>query len=122
MEIDAVFNPVAKLLIDDIFPTSIVYHRDNGSTYDPATGDVTPAVVDYTVNAGVLSSGRRETGGVGEPRQLSLWVKHDAAGLPFLPTTADRVTYLGVDWKVVDVTPTYHSKGLIASKLTVRTT
>ena len=57
MDIDATFLPVAIELIDNVFPTAITYKRDAGSTYDPATGTVTPVITDYTINAGVL--GRR---------------------------------------------------------------
>ena len=47
MNIDATFLPVAKELIDSVFPTGIRYLRNAGSSYDPATGDVTPNVTQY---------------------------------------------------------------------------
>ena len=120
MDIDATFMPVAIDLIDNRFPTTIIYKRDEGSSYDPATGDVTPNVVDYAISAGVLPRGRTEAGGTAETYELSLWIQHSASGLPHLPTTADRVVYDGTTWKVTDITPTYSSKGLIASKITAR--
>lgn len=120
MDIDATFLPVAVELIDQVFPTPIVYHRDGGSTYDPITGDVTPSMVDFNISAGVLSRKRIESGDTGEDYQLSLWIHHDATGLPHLPTTSDRFTYDGRTWKVISVDPTYSSAALIASKVTGR--
>lgn len=120
MDIDATFLPVAKELVDNVFPTAVLYKRDAGGSYDPATGDVTPNVQDYSITAGVLSRGRVEEGGVGELYELRLWIHHDASGLPHLPTTSDHVEYGGITWKVVDVDPTYSSKALIASKIVAR--
>jgi hypothetical protein len=117
MDIDATFMPVAVELIDSVFPTAIIYKRDEGSSYDPATGDVTPNVVDYAIKAGVLSRGRVEAGGTAESYELRLWIQHSASGLPHLPTTADQVVYDGTTWRVSTIDPTYSSKGLIASKI-----
>ena len=120
MEIDATFLPVAVELIQDVFPTSIVYHRTDGKNYDPATGVVVDTVTDYSISAGVLSRNRTETGGIGETYSLALWLDHSATGLPHLPTTSDSITYDGTEWKVTDVNPTYSSKQLIASKILAR--
>lgn len=120
MDIDATFLPVAKELIDTTFPTVIAYIRNNGGGYDPSTGEVTPNTTQYDINAGVLSRGRLEEGGVGESQELRLWIHHGSGGMPFLPTTADQVEYGGLVWKVVAVDPTYTSKGLIASKIVAR--
>ena len=120
MDIDSVFKPLAKELIQNVFPTAIVYHRSDSVAYNPASGDVTETVTDYAIKAGVLSRERVEDGGVGETYQLSLWVDHSSTGLPLLPKTGDYVSYDGISWKVVQVAPTYSSKGLIASKLVVR--
>ena len=120
MNIDATFLPVSQELIDNVFPTGIRYLRNNGGGYDPATGEVTPNTTQYDINAGVLSRGRTEQGGVGETYELRLWIHHGAGGLPHLPTTADKVEYGGLTWKVTSVDPTYSSKGLIASKILAR--
>ena len=117
MNIDATFLPVAKELIDSVFPTGIRYLRNAGSSYDPATGDVTPNVTQYDISAGILSRGRTEQGGVGEDYELRLWIHHGTGGMPFLPTTADEVEYGGLTWKVTQIDPTYSSKDLIASKI-----
>ena len=121
MDIDSTFLPVAVELIDNVFPTAIVYRRDEGSTYDPATGTVTPSITDYDINAGVLSRGRIEEGGVAESYQLRLWIQHSSTGLPHLPTTNDSIVYDGTTWKVTEIDPTYSSDNLIASKIVART-
>ena len=117
MDIDATFMPVAVELIQNVFPTAILYHRTEGKAYDPATGEVTETITDYRISAGVLSRGRAEAGGTAESYELRLWIDHSASGLPHLPTTADQITYDGVMWKVTTIDPTYSSKGLIASKI-----
>lgn len=120
MDIDTTFLPVAEELIDNVFPTAITYLQTENPTYDPATGQTTPNVTEYSINAGILSSGRVEQGGVAEDHELRLWIHHGSAGLPVLPKTSDRVFYLDKYWKVFKVDPSYHSKDLIASKILVR--
>ena len=120
MDIIGTFLPVGEELIDSVFPTPITYIRNSGGGYDPATGEITVNSTQFTINAGVLSSGRTEEGGVGEAQELRLWIHHGTAGLPHLPTTSDQVEYAGLVWKVVTIDPTYRSDELIASKLTAR--
>jgi hypothetical protein len=118
MDIDATFGPVADLLVNDVFPTAIVYQARGNGIYNPETGEVTGTTTDYAINAGVLSRTRVEEGGAGEVYELMLWVEHKT--LPVLPKTGDTVAYDGTTWVVVEVAPTYSSKGLIASKLKAR--
>ena len=120
MDIDATFLPVAETLIDEVFPTDVVYKQVGAPTYDPATGDVTETVTDHDIKAGVLSRGRVEQGGVGEGYTLRLWIHHGTSGLEDLPTTSDKVVYDSTTWLVVDIDPTYSSAGLIASRITLR--
>ena len=120
MDIDGVFLPVAEELIDVTFPTPIKYLQTENPTYDPATGQTTPNVTEYSIKAGILSSGRSEQGGIGETHDLTLWVHHGPRGLPVLPQTSDRVLYRSKYWKVFEVDPTYHSDDLIASKILLR--
>ncbi len=120
MNIDSTFMPVAVELIQSVFPTAIVYHRSDSKAYDPTTGEVTETITDYAISAGVLSRGRTEAGGTAESYELRLWIDHSASGLPHLPTTADSITYDSTKWKVTNITPTYSSKALIASKITAR--
>ena len=117
MDLDAVFLPVAEGLIDVEFGTDIVYHQSAGGSYDPVTGAVVSADVDYPVKAGVLSRSRIEAGGPNEAYEISIWVHHGATGLGFLPTTEDSFTYDGLVWRIVEIAPTYSSKSLIASKV-----
>jgi hypothetical protein len=35
------------------------------------------------------------------------------------PETGDRVTYLQEEWKVTAIDPSFHSAGLIATKITL---
>ena len=120
MDIDAVFLPAAEELIDNVFPTPIVYLQTENPTYDPATGQTTPNVTEFNINAGILSSGRLEQGGIAEEREMRLWIHHGALGLPVIPKTSDRVLYQQIYWKVFSVDPSYHSDELIASKILVR--
>ena len=120
MDIDGVFLPVAEELIDSVFPTPIKYLQTENPAYDPATGQTTPNVTEYSINAGILSSGRTEQGGAAEEYELRLWIHHGSRGLPVLPKTSDRVYYDSVYWKVFNIDPTYSSDALIASKILVR--
>ena len=120
MDIDSTFLPVAEQLIDSVFPTPIKYLQTENLTYDPATGQTTPNVTEYAINAGTLSRGRVEQGGAAEEYDLRLWIHHGRAGLPVLPKTSDRVYYDSVYWKVFSVDPSYSSDALIASKILVR--
>ena len=117
MDIDATFLPVGVELIDNVFPTAIVYHQHGAGAYDPMTGTVTGADTDHAIKAGVLSRSRVEAGGPNETYEISVWVHHGATGLGFLPTTADTFTYDGLVWRIVEIAPTYSSKSLIASKI-----
>ena len=60
MDITAEFLPVAVELIQQVFPTDIVYIRSLGGGYDPSTGDVTQRTEEYAIKAGILSRGRTE--------------------------------------------------------------
>ena len=57
MDIDGVFLPVAEELIDSVFPTPIKYLQTENPTYDPATGQTTPNVTEYAINAGICHVG-----------------------------------------------------------------
>jgi len=118
MNIDATFLPVAVELIDNVFATAITFHQHGTSSYDPETGSVTSSETDHAISAGVLSRSRVEGGGPAETYEIDIWVHHDGnTGLDFLPTTEDTFTYDGFLWRVIEVSPTYSSAGLIASKI-----
>jgi hypothetical protein len=120
MNITQEFLPVGIDLIDNVFPTPVVYIRNLGSSYDPSTGEITESTEQYSIKAGVISRARTEEGGVGETYSLTLWIHHGPTGVPHLPKTGDRVEYDSTSWKVVEINPTYSSEGLIASKLMAR--
>ena len=122
MQITPTFLPVAEELIDQVFPTDVVYveHTDTTSGYDPLTGTIPTVEVQHNIKAGVLSRGRTEEGGVGETYELRLWIQHSASGYPKLPKTSDSVIYDSTTWQITAIDPTYSSAGLIASKLTCR--
>jgi hypothetical protein len=119
LNIDATFLPVAVALVKE-FATPIVYIRSLGSSYDPSSGEVTENTERLNINAGITTTARLEQGGAAETRELNLWLEHSATGLPHLPTTADFIEYMGTTWKVINITPTYSSNALIASKLLAR--
>ena len=121
MDIDATFLPAAVNLIDNVFPTDIIYSQPNASIYDPLTGDITPGgTVDFPIKAGILKRGRVEKGGSSESYEMHLWIHHGASGLSSIPTTADSILYDNRRWKVVSIEPTYSSKQLIASRIICR--
>ena len=120
MDIDAVFIDVAVDLINNVFPTDIVYRRIEGRAYDVTTGRIEETVVEYNIKVGILSRARTEEGDVGEVYSIELWIQHASSGLPFSPRTGDYVVYDNVNWKVSTASPTYSSKALIASKLLCR--
>ena len=80
----------------------------------------TDPFVTYNINAGVLSRKRIEEGGSAATYEISIWIHHGTAGVPFLPLTGDAIEYDATEWKVTTVDPTYSSKSLIASRLTAR--
>ena len=106
MNIDATFLPVAEELIDRVFPTSITYIRNLGSSYDPSTGEVTQNTEQFAIKAGVLSMGRSEEGGTSETLELRLYIHHGPTGMPHLPKTGDVVEYHNMRWKVTTIDPT----------------
>ena len=120
MDVTSEFLPIAEELIDIEFPTKIVYLKTGNPTYDPATGQTTPNVVEHNIKAGILKRSRVEGGGVAEEFEIYFWIHHGPSGILELPTTADRIFYENRYWKAVQISPTYSSEGLIASKIIAR--
>lgn len=120
MDVTNTFLPIGIELIDKVFPTNIVYLKTGNPTYDPATGQTTPNVVEHNIKAGILKRNRTEQGGAAEEFEIHFWIHHGPTGIPALPTTADRILYENRYWKAVDIAPTYSSEGLIASKIIAR--
>lgn len=120
MDISGTFLPIGQNLTQTVFPTDIVYHRHGSKAYNPLTGQVTGTDTDYPIAVGVISRSRTEEGGPNETYEITIWVTHAATGLPFLPTTADTLSYDSTVWKVKEISPTYSSATLIASKIIAR--
>lgn len=121
MDIDAVFRPLAKQLVDHVFPTPIVYRqRTAATTYDPASGAVVVAETALQVKAGILSRSRSEGGDGQETDEITLWLQHAEGGLQARPQTGETLDYDGSTWRVVNVPTTYSSDMLIASKVVAR--
>lgn len=118
MDITATFLPIAEELIDQVFPTPVTFRQHSTATYDPLTGATSISDISHTINAGVLARSKTEEGGTSETDQIVIWIHHGAAGLPFAITTEDSFTTPdGILWRVTEVSPSYSSKGLIASKI-----
>jgi hypothetical protein len=117
MQFDALFRGVGKDLVT-LFGSDCTYHQNAAGTYDPLSGAVTAASVDYPVKVGVEEIKRVEGGGTDETHEALMWFSHVL--LPIEPTTADTVTYQGKTWKVIGVEPEYAGDQLIAFKLRVR--
>ena len=118
MNIDKAFLPVAKELVQKVFPTSIVYQHTEGRSYSTLTGKVESVITEYEVPAGVLSAHVQINRAVwARSHMIDMWVDHSPQGLPFLPRTGDHVVYDNVRWKITTIAPTYSSDGLIASKI-----
>lgn len=115
MDIDATFKPVSDELINNVFPTPIVYLRSKGMVYDPATGEVTEDVEQFNIKAGIEQISIQEEGGVAEEREIKLWIDHGSRGMPHEPTTGDRIEYKGRTWKVTGIDPEFVSISSIAS-------
>ena len=120
LNLDGIFGGVADTLINNTFDTPIVYFYSKGTSYDPATGDVTEVVEEYNLKAGIEQIDLTEEGGIGESREIKLYIKHGTNGLPYECTTGDRIEYKGRTWKVTVVDPQFTAKDSIASYITAR--
>ena len=120
LDLDLIFGGVADTLINDTFDTPIIYIRSGGQTYDPATGSVIEQTQQFEINAGIEQISITEEGGIGETREIKLFIEHSNKGLPLDPSTGDRIEYLNRRWKVVAIDPQFVSAGLIASYITAR--
>ena len=68
----ATFLPVAIELIQNVFPTPVTYTRNLGSSYDPATGEVTQNTEQFNISAGVISESASRRGRSRRNLQLDL--------------------------------------------------
>ena len=120
LDLDGIFGGVADTLINNTFDTPILYIRSKGMSYDPVTGEVTEDVEQFNLKAGIEQIGITEEGGVGETRDIKLYIKHGLNGLPYECTTGDRIEYRGRTWKVTTVDPEFTANDSIASSIIAR--
>ena len=120
LDLDGIFGGVANTLINQTFNTPILYIHSKGMSYDPATGEVVEDVEQFNLMAGIEQIDISEEGGVGETREIKLYIKHGTNGLPYECTTGDRIEYKNRTWKVTVIDPEFTSKDSIASCITAR--
>ena len=100
---DAWAKPLAKLLIDEFRVTGLDYVRVSDPVYDPATGTSTPSETTFTSAGAVFPSFDDKANG-GPTNDLEIKVEICLADVgDVIPTTRDRLNYLGRPWKVVNV-------------------
>ena len=100
---DAWAKPLAKQLVDLYRCSTLDYVRVGTPVYDPATGDSAATETTFTGVGAVLptvSDAADDTAG----NALQITVAIDLAGVGnIVPTTRDRLLYLGKTYKVIDV-------------------
>ena len=95
--------PLAKKLVDKFRVTGLNYIRVDEPVYDPSTGTSTPSETTYTSAGAVFPSFQDQDNG-GPSNDIEIKVVIDLAGVGnVIPTTRDRLDYLGRPWKVVRV-------------------
>lgn len=116
---DALFRGVGNDLVE-LFGSTCTYRQSavGGGNYDPLSGAVSDATIEYQVKAGVEQITRVENGGTNEALEAVMWFSH--VTLPIEPTTSDTVVYQGKTWQVIEVNPQFAGDQLIAFGLKVR--
>ena len=117
MDITATFLPVAKELIDQVFPTGIRYIKNSGGSYDPATGDVVVNSTQFDLNAGVLARALEE-GGVAKARNCVFGYTMALAACLICRQATKWIQRSGVEGR--GDRSTYSSGRAVASKITAR--
>ena len=115
---DSWARPLAKTLVD-LFRVSDLDFIRITSSYDPATGVVTPTEEVFTGAGAVLKTSHNETDPTAEQRELMVWVcLADIADI--WPTPADQLAYEGARWRITSIDPAYGGDVRYAAKLTAR--
>ena len=100
---DSFAVPLAKKLVDKFRVTGLDYIRVDEPVYDPATGTTTPTETTFASAGAVFPSFADKDNG-GPSNDIEIMVVIDLAGVGnVIPTTRDRLDYLGRPWKVVRV-------------------
>ena len=100
---DSFAVPLAKKLVDKFRVTGLDYIRVDEPVYDPSTGQSTPTETTFNSAGAVFPSFADQDNG-GPSNEIEIKVVIDLAGVGnVIPTTRDRLDYLGRPWKVVRV-------------------
>lgn len=113
-------RPLADKLVDLFRVSSLDYLRVS-SAYDPTAGSVVETVTTFASAGAVTKTYKSEAGGVGEPHTIECWINMSKIG-DVWPTTADRLTYQGQQWKITSVTPMLSGDQKYACKIVARCT
>ena len=100
---DSFGRSVAKTLVDRFRVTGLTYVRVDQPVYDPATGTATPTETTYTAAGAVYPSFSDQASGEAN-NAIEIRVEVCLSDIDdTVPTTRDRIEYLGRSWKVVQV-------------------
>ena len=111
-------RPLAKTLVDLFRVTGLDFIRRT-STYDPATGVVTPTEQIFTSAGAVVKTAHTETDPTTEQHDLTVWVC--LADIDDIwPTPEDQLAYEGARWRITSIDPAYGGDTRYAAKLMAR--
>lgn len=100
---DAWARPLAKTLVDQYRVQGLTYIRVDEPVYDPSTGTTTPSETTFTSAGAVFPSfSDQDQGGPSNDIEIKVAIFLGDVG-DIIPTTRDRLEYLGRPWKVVRV-------------------
>lgn len=116
---DAWARPLAKTLVDEYRVNSLQYIRVDEPTYDPSTGTTTSNETQYS-GAGAVYPSFDDQADAGANNFIQILVEVYLGDVDdIIPTTRDRLEYLGKTWKVVNVALSSGDK-LYSATLTAR--
>ena len=96
-------RPLAQTLVNEFRVTGLDYIRVDEPVYDPTTGTSTPTETRYTSAGAVYPTFEDQDQG-GPSNQIEIKVEIFLGDVDdVIPTTRDRIDYLGRPWKVVRV-------------------
>ena len=100
---DTFARPLAQKLVDKFRVNGLDYIRVDEPVYDPATGTSTPTETRFTSAGAVYPSFEdQDNGGPSNEIEIKVEIFLGDVG-DVIPTTRDRLDYLGRPWKVVRV-------------------
>ena len=100
---DAWARPLAKTMVDQYRVQGLTYIRVDEPVYDPSTGTTTPSETTFTSAGAVFPSfSDQDQGGPSNDIEIKVAIFLGDVG-DIIPTTRDRLEYLGRPWKVVRV-------------------